>query len=408
MFLSNNMTNRFKNNNLIHVVLCGGSGSRLWPLSRSNSPKQFLNFTGTKSPFKQTVDRIAKFAKKSKINYRNIFVTSEDLRYQVLDQIGKLKKFKVILEPAPKNTAPSLIMASLEAIKDCGDAILIVSPSDHVIKEANIFEKALKNALSLADMNNIVLFGIKPDRLKVGYGFIKKIGLRGIYEEFNVDNFIEKPPLNLTKKYTSNIDYFWNSGIIIMRASVCLAALEDLHPSILDSVTKAFKKNSKDNFFIRPNSKLFNKVSNISIDYALLELLPNSNFPLKVIPLDINWSDLGAWDSFWDLSKKDKNNNAIFGDVLANKTTNSLLYSSNRLIVASNVDNIVIIETADSILVINKNEAQEVKNVINILNSKSRKEEGLHSKTMRQWGWFNIIDQGPSFKVKRIQVKHGA
>lgn len=397
-----------KKNLITHVVLCGGSGSRLWPLSRNDMPKQFLNFTGETSLFQQTINRMVSFTKKSNINYETLFVTNEKYRFLALEQIGKLKNFKIILEPFGKNTAPSLVLASIEALKNGNDPILIVTPSDHVIKKNIIFEKCLKNAVASAKNNNIILFGIEPDKLKTGYGFIRWGDGCASFKELDVQQFIEKPNVNKAKKFTNDGKYLWNSGIFVMRASVCLAAMKKFEPHIYNATFASYKKSKIDNFFIRPNEKLFNKITNMSIDHALMEKLPGTDIPLKVIKLNAGWSDLGAWDSIWEVAKKDQRKNVIFGDVVANNTSNSLIYSTSRLVATSGMDNIVVIETADSILILNKNEAQGIKNIVNFLSLKPRDEISIHRKVFRPWGWFNLLDHGPHFKVKRIQVKPGA
>lgn len=391
------------------VVLCGGSGTRLWPLSRLGFPKQFLILSGTKSLFQQTIARIQNIVSNNIDIEETLIVTNEEHRFLVLEQLRDIEAIsaKLILEPLGRNTAPALTLAALQALSHKKDPILFVTPADHRIKNEEVFVETIHRGIKVAEQGAFVVLGIKPNRPDTGFGYIKQHGVKGKNKEFDVLGFKEKPDLDTAKQYLKNDNYTWNSGIFLVKASVWLDLLRQFRSDILETTRKAFEAHVQDDLFIRPNDDFFQKVPSESIDYAVIEKLPGK-YPLKVISLDVGWDDLGSWDAVWESEEKDHQGNVIYGDNILYNTKNSLIYSSNRLVATSGLKDIVVIETADSVMVLNRNESQSVKLIVNQLISKKREEENLHRKVFRPWGWFDRLDQGDRFKVKRIQVNPGA
>lgn len=391
------------------VILCGGSGSRLWPLSRNSNPKQFLFLFGESSLFQQAIFNSQNLISDNIEIHKTLIVANEDHRFIVLEQLSKFKvdPIEIILEPCSKNTAPALTVSSYAATSNDTDPILVVMPSDQMIKDGEEFKIAVQKAIRLASSGSIVLLGIKPSSPETGFGYIKQESKKGEFSEFNVIEFKEKPDKRTAEKYIKDGNYSWNSGIFILKASLWLKAITEFRSDILEPAKDAFDTRTYDQKFIRLNADYFNKIPNESIDYAVMEKAPNS-FSLKVILLSSCWNDLGSWNALWQIEEKDKQGNVIFGDSMALDTNNSLLYSSSRLTVASGVNDMVIVETADSVLVLNRNQTQDVKKVVDQLKLLGREEQNLHRKIYRPWGWFDIIDEGSNFKVKRIQVNPGA
>lgn len=396
------------NSNVTFVILGGGFGSRLWPLSRTNFPKQFLNLSGELSLFQDTLTRL-KILNLFKQSNETIVVTNEEHRFLALDQLEAINfdKVTLLLEPESRNTAPALTLAAFKALDNDTDPILFITPADHIIKDQKAFEDAVSLAIEMASNDVMVILGIKPNRPETGFGYIKQKGTEGQYKEFNVAEFKEKPNLEEAQKYIESNEYVWNSGMFVMKASVWLKALKKCRPDIFFATKKAFDKRTQDNKFIRPDSNFFKDIPSDSIDYAVMEK-STSVYPLKVIALDAGWNDLGSWESLWEVSLKNNDGNLIRGDVLAFNTKDSLIFSSNRLIVTSGLKDLVVIETDDSILVIKKNQSQSVKTLVDQLAIKKRQEYKSHRKIVRPWGWFDTLDHGERFKVKRIQVKPGA
>ena len=391
------------------VILSGGSGTRLWPLSRASFPKQFLVLSDNTSLFQQAFDRLQNLKSPNIQINETLIVANEVHRFLIQNQLSDMKAIsaEILLEPLGRNTAPALTFAALQALTAQQDPILVVIPADQIIKNKEAFVKTLKLSIKVAAKDKIVILGIKPDRPDTGFGYIKQGGQEGRYKEFDVLAFREKPNLNLAKKYFNDTDFNWNSGMFVMKASVWLNALLKCRPDILQATKKAFNKRSQDGKFIRPNSNLFKKIPSESIDYAVLEKLSNLK-QVKMIQLNADWNDLGSWDAVWKIGTKDYQGNVTYGDNLISNTENSLIYSSNRLIATSGLKNIVVIETADAVLVLDRNQTQNVKAIVNQLISKKRDESNLHRKISRPWGWFDNLDQGAHFKVKRIQVNPGA
>lgn len=411
---------------VIPVILCGGSGTRLWPLSRSGFPKQFLVLSGDdsqKSLFQQAIERVHSMAN-SKIKLGDTFiVTNEEHRFLALDQLRELKGVSatLLLEPVGRNTAPALSLAAFQA-KDGSDAgqddpILVITPADQTIKNNAAFVKALQACVAVVEgdqsKQTIAILGITPTAPETGYGYIKRGAIQGANQEYVVEQFVEKPDLQTAQDYLANGSYLWNSGMFVLRASTWLAALKEFRPDIFGATETAWVARTTDQAgqttFIRPDKDIFKTIPSESIDYAVIEKCPESKkFNVKMVELDAGWNDLGAWDAVWQVGKQDEHGNVTTGDAMASNSRNSLIHSSSRLVSAVGVDNLIIVETADAVLVADRKNSQDVKHIVNQLEQQKREEKNLHRKVARPWGWYDSVDEGERFKVKRIQVKPGA
>ena len=393
--------------NIVPVILCGGSGKRLWPFSREGYPKQFIDFIGEKTLFQDTIERIKYALEDSQIS-EILIVTNEEHRFHVIDQIDAIDNnipLRIIVEPEPKNTAPALIMAAVKSLENAKNPTLIVMPSDHAVLKKEEFKKCLINAIKEAKNNSIVTLGIKPERPETGYGYIK-------YSKNNKNQIIEfkeKPDIDTAERYINEGCYYWNSGIFILNAQVCCQAFSHFASKLYEETKKSIDSSNSNNLFIWPNKEYFNKIKPDSIDYAIMEKTPNSNFDVKTIKLDADWSDLGLWSSVWDLNKDYKShNNALKGDVIYHNSSNNLLYSSKRLISCIGIKDTIVVETSDAVLVADMKESSNIKYLTEILESQERHEHSHHSKVYRPWGWYDSIENGDGFQVKRISVKPGA
>jgi mannose-1-phosphate guanylyltransferase/mannose-6-phosphate isomerase len=409
---------------VIPVILCGGSGTRLWPLSRAGFPKQFLALSGNinkKTLFQEAVARLNQISLEPTLPGKTVIVTNEDHRFLVLDQLREIEGINatLLLEPAGRNTAPALTLAALyakESHAEEKDPILIVAPADQTIQNGGAFTKALQNCIAVvqADQNNqtIAVLGITPTAPETGYGYIKRKDSKGAYSEYAVEQFAEKPNLETAQAYLESGSYLWNSGMFVLRASTWLAALKEFRPDILNATQNAWDQKTEDRAdgttFVRPNKELFRTIPGESIDYAVIEKCPGSDYQIKMVELNAGWSDLGAWDAVWQVGNKDMRGNVSSGDVLLSNSTNSLVHASSRLVSMVGLDNIIVIETADAVLVADRSKSQDVKNIVNQLETQKREEKNLHRKVARPWGWYDSVDEGDRFKVKRIQVKPGA
>ena len=388
------------------VILCGGSGTRLWPLSRTTLPKQFLVLSGKTTLFQQAVERLQALKNPTVTLNDTLIVTNEEHRFLVLDQLREMQdvKAQLLLEPIGLNTAPALTLAALQAVENKEDPILLVTPADQIVQDQSAFTKSLHHAIEVASKGSIVVLGIKPTKPDTGFGYIKKDTSNDDYHAFKVSNFTEKPNLATAEKYVESGEYFWNGGMFVLKASCWLKAIQHFSPEIYEATLKAFNQKTNDDPFIRPDEDLFKLIPANSIDYAVIEKCPSSNFEIKMVELNAGWNDLGSWDAVWQVGDKDKNQNVTYGDTLLEKTKNSLIYADHKLVSVVGLDNIVVIETSDAILVMDRNQSQEVKVVVNKLYLENREEKNLHQKVLRPWGWYDSIYQGESFKVKRIQV----
>ena len=404
------MMNKSNLKTILPVILCGGSGTRLWPLSRAGFPKQFLVLSGTTSLFQQAIERVNSLAAEDILVSNTFVVTGEEHRFLALDQLRETPEISatLLLEPVGRNTAPALTFAALQAVKDGEDPILVVTPADQTIKNAAAFTDALQRSVRAADDGSIVILGIAPDKPETGYGYIKQQAGEGFYGEHHVAQFAEKPDLLTAVGYLASGGYCWNGGMFVVRASVWLAALAQFRPDILQATTQSCATVSSDLPFVRPDRALFSAIPSESIDYAVMEHCPGSNVDIKMIALDAGWNDLGSWDAVWQVGESDVDGNVTSGDTILADTKNTFVHSSSRLVSTVGVDNLVIIETADAILIADKSQSQHVKKIVNQLVKDHRQEDTLHRKVHRPWGWYDSIDEGERFKVKRIQVKPGS
>ncbi len=415
------------------VILCGGSGTRLWPLSRSSFPKQFLNLSqdgSNQTLFQQAVTRVNSIKIEGKDHSKTIIspsviVSNEEHRFLVSDQLRELSGIvaTVVLEPTGLTTAPALTLAAFQSqdietarIANNFDPILVITPADHVVGNQANFIKALQGCIDLVSSdetrNTIAIFGVTPSSPETAYGYIKHQGSLGVNQEYTVERFVEKPNKKTAENYFQNGSYLWNSGMFILHASTWLSAIKKFHPDIYFTSKAAWDSRKIDHMtqtsFVRPSQELFKLIPSESIDYAVIEKCPGSHFQVKVVELDAGWSDLGSWDAVWQSSKQDPDGNFVSGDVITSNSKNSFIYSSSRLVSAVGIDNLIVVETPDAVLVANHKNSQDVKQIVSQLNNEGREEKNLHRKVSRPWGWYDSIDQGDRFKVKRIQVKPGA
>jgi mannose-1-phosphate guanylyltransferase / mannose-6-phosphate isomerase len=392
------------------VILCGGSGTRLWPLSRTGFPKQFLCLTGDESLFQQAAKRLAVIGN-SQIQVANpLIVTGEEHRFLALEQLREvnIELGAALLEPVGRNTAPALTVAALCALEKGSDPILVVTPADQTITDGLAFAKAMQSAAHEAENGTIVILGIQPDSPETGYGYIQVDQINQNNEVQVVQRFVEKPDSVTAQGYLSEGNYFWNAGMFVLKASVWLKTLEQFRPDILSATQLAWSKKTTDASFVRPGKSEFSEIPSESIDYAVIEHCPASDCSIKMVPLGSGWSDLGAWEAVWKVLPKDNSGNAHIGDVLTTDSRNTLVHATSRLVSLVGLDDVIVIETADAVLVANKSRSQDVKNIVNSLSQQKREEHTLHRKVHRPWGWYDSIDDGGRFKVKRIQVKPGA
>lgn len=390
------------------VVLCGGSGTRLWPLSRSGFPKQFLVLSGTNSLFQQAVQRVQATGAEVALG-ATMVVTNEEHRFLALNQLRELPDVQVtlLLEPVARNTAPALTLAALQATENGGDPILIVTPADQTVVDEVAYALALQAALSAAADGAIVILGVTPDRVETGYGYIQVEGA-AIGAVCDVRGFVEKPDHATAQGYLDHGGYYWNAGMFVLRASTWLQALERFRPDMAQAARAAWQARTVDAAFVRPGEQGFAAVPAESIDYAVIEKCPGSEIPIHMVPLQAGWSDLGGWESVWQVGEQDADGNVLRGDVLVADTCHTLVHASSRLVGVVGVDNLVIVETADAILVADRSKSQDVKKLVLALDKCKREEQDLHRKVHRPWGWYDSVDAGERFKVKRIMVKPGA
>ncbi len=400
--------------------MAGGSGTRLWPLSRAGYPKQFLVLHGNESLLQQAAKRLAALSSPRPSPSAAamhvapaIVVGNEAHRFLILDQLREAQCVPacLMLEPVGRNTAPAVTLAALQATQDGADPVLVITPADQTVKDPAAFTAALEQAVRQAAQGSVVILGITPDRPETGYGYIQVVDAAveaGSQLARPVKRFVEKPDAATAAAYLAEGGYFWNGGIFVLRASTWLAALERFRPDILGATRQASEARSTDALFVRPNQALFEKVPAESVDYAVLENCPGSEIDIRMVPLDAGWNDLSAWDAVWQVAAQDANGNATTGDVLVHESRGTLVHATHRLVGVIGLQNVVVVETADAVLVSDRARSQDVKAIVSALAQQKREEQNLHRKVFRPWGWYDSVDQGERFKVKRIGVKPGA
>ena len=398
------------------VVLSGGSGTRLWPLSREKYPKQLLSLIGDDSLLQATVRRVLGMPDAELA--APMVVCNEEYRFVIAEQLRLLgQSGTVVLEPCGRNTAPALTIAALEAIKNGADPVLLVMPADHVITDVTAFQMVVSQGAALAANGAVVTFGITPDAPETGYGYIQTgavFGPAGNTDARVIARFVEKPNLATAQAYLDEGSYSWNSGLFMMRASVWLSAMGVCRADILAACQAAWDQGQTDGEFVRVGKEAFAQCPSDSIDYAVMERLaavdhPNAATlpPGVVLPLSAGWSDVGAWDALWQVLPKDGSGNVTQGDVLLQDCENTLALSEGRLIACVGVSDLVVVETADAILVSHKDKTQDVKKIVDALKRQGRPEGSIHRKVFRPWGSYDGVDAGERFQVKRIVVKPG-
>jgi mannose-1-phosphate guanylyltransferase/mannose-6-phosphate isomerase len=384
---------------LIPVILSGGAGTRLWPLSREMYPKQLLALTSKQTMLQDTATRLAGIAGAAS----PIVVCNEAHRFTVAEQLRALNihASAILLEPAGRNTAPAVALAALKALEISSDAILVVGPADHVMRDTRGFQQAAAIAAALAAEGKLVTFGIIAHAPETGYGYIRRD--QGGGPAFTVAKFIEKPPLEQAQQFVASGDYYWNSGMFVFKADRYLAELAAFAPDILQASTAAFKAAKTDLDFVRIDKAEFAKCRSESIDYAVMEKTKDA----LVLPLDVGWSDVGSWSSLFDALPADEEGNVLQGDVMVHDTHDCYVHSTSRLVAAVGMDDHIIVETKDAILVAPKDRVQDVKNLVAMLKKSGRSESALHREVFRPWGSYDSIDNGDRFQVKRLSVKPG-
>ena len=396
------------------VVLSGGSGTRLWPLSREKYPKQLLPLMGQETLLQATVRRVEGIAGVELSP--PMVVCNEEYRFVVAEQLRTMgKPGTLVLEPVGRNTAPALTLAALAAVKDGADPVLLVMPADHVIVDTAAFQQAVEAGARLAAQGQVVTFGITPVTPETGYGYIQTGSLGEDGSARRIARFVEKPDLATAQSYLREGNYLWNSGLFVLRASVWLSAMALCRPDILAACQQAWTEGKGDGEFLRVDKALFAACPSESIDYAVMERIAENSgngiagLPVgTVIPLSAGWSDVGAWEALWQVLPKDDNGNVSQGDVMLQDSSNTLALSEGRLIACVGVDGLIVVETADAVLVAHKDHTQNVKKIVDRLKQAGRSEGQIHRKVFRPWGSYDGVDAGPRFQVKRIIVNPGA
>lgn len=383
---------------ILPVIMAGGTGSRLWPLSRNLMPKQFLTLHGDHSMLQSTVLRLAGIAAQAPLvicNEEHRFIAAEQLRQ--IKQLGN----NILLEPSGRNTAPAIALAAFTAVKQGHDPLLLVLAADHVIADTAAFTAAVKQAELLAQADKLVTFGIVPTAPETGYGYIKRGD--AVSAAFKVAQFVEKPNLETANSYLASGQYYWNSGMFMFKASVYLAELKQHRPDIYAACEQAMADTNPDLDFIRIDAKAFNACPDDSIDYAVMEKTGHA----VVVPLAAGWSDVGAWSSLWEISEKDANGNVYKGDVLSTGSKNNYVFAETGLVATVGLQDVIVVQTKDAVLVAAKDKVQDVKAIVQQLKAAGRTEHHIHREVYRPWGKYDSIDNGQRYQVKRITVKPG-
>lgn len=384
---------------ILPIIMAGGSGTRLWPLSRGNFPKQFLALSGKATMLQDTITRLNGIAHEPVM-----LICNEEHRFIAAEQVRQLgvKHSGIFLEPVGRNTAPAIALAAFKAVESGEDPLLLVLAADHVINDVNAFQQSVIKAADLALSGKLVTFGIVGDKPETGYGYIKR---GDVYQDgYVVDRFVEKPDLATAEAYIATGDYYWNSGMFLFKASRYLTELKTYRPDIYAACELAMQVHNNDVDFIRVDKTAFEACPDESIDYAVMEQTKDA----VVVPLDAGWSDVGGFAALWEVSTKDADGNAFNGDVKAVDTKNTLVFAGNKLVTTVGVEDLVIVNTKDAVLVAHKDQSQHVKKIVGQLKSERRSEVTFHREVYRPWGKYDSIDNGDRFQVKRITVKPGA
>jgi mannose-1-phosphate guanylyltransferase/mannose-6-phosphate isomerase len=381
---------------IVPVILAGGSGTRLWPLSREYYPKQLLSLSGDQSLLQDTVLRLADFDHVSSPEV----VCNEEHRFLVAEQLREVgvAPGRILLEPVGRNTAPALTLVALDAMMNRGDPVLLVMPADHVIPDREAFHSLVAEGARFADEGKLVTFGIVPSSAATGYGYIR------VGDDHAVSAFVEKPDPDTATEYLESGDYLWNSGMFMLKASVWVEELGKYRKDILDASQIAYAAGTHDLDFFRLPLEEFAAIPSESIDYAVMEKTDRA----VVLPLDAGWSDIGAWSVLWEVSQRDRAGNALSGDTLVHDTRNSLVMARHRMVATVGVEDLVVVETPDAVLVCHKERAQDVKHIVASLKQSERPEYRFHRRVYRPWGSYEGVDIGERFQVKRLSVKPGA
>lgn len=384
---------------MIPVILSGGSGTRLWPLSRRHYPKQFLPLVSSHTMIQETLLRLTGIAGLQ----APIAVCNEDHRFMMAEQLRQIdvNPSAIILEPLGRNTAPAVALAALSAESE--DDVLLVLPADHVIENIQVFQQAVNQARVLAEQGFLVTFGIVPTEPETGYGYIKR-STEAVDAAYKVASFVEKPNLETAKSYLESGDYYWNSGMFAFTAGSFLKELEMFNPDMLEKCQLALKSAKIDMDFVRLDKEIFASCPSDSIDYAVMEKTAKA----VVIPMDAAWNDVGSWSALWDVTAKDSSGNAIMGDVFTVNTHNSFIHAHSKLVTVVGLDNVIVVETDDAVMIAAKDKVQDVKDIVDQLKAQSRSEADIHRKAYRPWGHYDLVDTGERHQTKRIVVKPGA
>jgi len=387
---------------IVPVILSGGSGSRLWPLSRKAMPKQLLALVGDNTMIQETVART-----RGKDFTAPIVIAGQEHRFMIAEQLraAGIADARIILEPAGRNTAPAAAVAALKVLEDDPDGLILLMPSDHVVGNVKAFHAAVQVAAAAARTGALVTFGIKPATPETGYGYIKGAApLDGVPGAFTVERFVEKPDRPAAQTYLESGGYYWNGGMFLFSAKTFIKDMEWLEPAMLGFCRDAITHAHRDMDFIRLGEVAFLACPSQSIDYAIMEHVPHA----AVVPVEMGWSDVGSWQSLWDISQRDANGNTILGDVVTEGASNSYIRSEGPLVAAVGVENLVIVATKDAVLVSHRDATQDVKKIVAQLESQSRDHHMHHAVVHRPWGSYESVDTGDRFQVKRIVVKPGA
>lgn len=401
------------------VVLSGGSGTRLWPLSREQYPKQLLALNSSQTMLQETVSRFEHVSPPNGVTLlAPIIVSNEEYRFIVTEQLRQIGKHPaaIVLEPVGRNTAPALTLAALVAQAGGEDPILLVMPADHVIRDESAFQEAAFLGVGFAQKGSLVTFGITPTAPETGYGYIRagdQIKESRALRAYELAQFVEKPNLETAQRYLESGQYLWNSGIFMMKASRWLEEIKRLRSDIAEACLQAFVASKRDRDFLRVDQSVFSSCPADSIDFAVMEKVAGVGYAAVgigpvVIPLDAGWSDVGAWDALWQVCEKDGDGNVIKGDVLAFDTQDTLIVAENRLVACLGLRDVVVVETPDAVMVAHKKRTQDIKQVVSRLQRDGRSESAAHRKICRPWGYYDSVDNGERFQVKRIVVNPGA